>query len=57
MSEITGGELCARALEADGIEFLFRLPSPEIDPLLFAPSGLRNCRNPCRPDNHGAEKT
>lgn len=33
MSEITGGELFARALEAEGIEFLFGLPSPEIDPL------------------------
>jgi acetolactate synthase-1/2/3 large subunit len=34
MTEITGGELLARALEAEGIEFLFGLPSPEIDPLL-----------------------
>ena len=34
MTEITGGELFARALQADGIEFLFGLPSPEIDPLL-----------------------
>ncbi|MEI2701556.1 MAG: thiamine pyrophosphate-binding protein [Baekduia sp.] len=34
MSEITGGELFARALQAEGIEFLFGLPSPEIDPLL-----------------------
>lgn len=33
MSEITGGELFARALQAEGIEFLFGLPSPEIDPL------------------------
>lgn len=33
MSEITGGELLARALQAEGIEFLFGLPSPEIDPL------------------------
>lgn len=36
MTEITGGELLARALEAEGIEFLFGLPSPEIDPLLAA---------------------
>ncbi len=36
MSEITGGELLARALQAEGIEFLFGLPSPEIDPLLAA---------------------
>ena len=34
MSEITGGELFARALQDEGIEFLFGLPSPEIDPLL-----------------------
>ena len=34
MSEISGGELLARALAAEDIEFLFGLPSPEIDPLL-----------------------
>jgi hypothetical protein len=34
MTEITGGELFARALQAEGIEFLFGLPSPEADPLL-----------------------
>ncbi|MDE3070574.1 MAG: acetolactate synthase large subunit, partial [Acidobacteriota bacterium] len=34
MSEITGGRLFARALQAEGIEFLFGLPSPEADPLL-----------------------
>jgi acetolactate synthase-1/2/3 large subunit len=34
MTEITGGELLARALQAEGIEFLFGLPSPESDPLL-----------------------
>jgi acetolactate synthase I/II/III large subunit len=34
MTEISGGELLARALQAEGIEFLFGLPSPEIDPLL-----------------------
>jgi acetolactate synthase-1/2/3 large subunit len=34
MTEITGGELFARALQAEGVEFLFGLPSPEIDPLL-----------------------
>lgn len=33
MSEITGGQLVARALQAEGVEFLFGLPSPEIDPL------------------------
>jgi acetolactate synthase I/II/III large subunit len=34
MTEITGGELFARALQAAGIEFLFGLPSPEVDALL-----------------------
>ena len=34
MSDITGGELLARALQAEGIEYLFGLPSPESDPLL-----------------------
>ncbi len=34
MPEISGGELLARALAAEGIEFLFGLPSPESDPLL-----------------------
>ncbi|MBJ7458744.1 MAG: thiamine pyrophosphate-binding protein [Thermoleophilaceae bacterium] len=33
-NEITGGKLLARALQAEGIEILFGLPSPEIDPLL-----------------------
>jgi acetolactate synthase-1/2/3 large subunit len=34
MTEINGGELLARAMQAEGIEILFGLPSPEIDPLL-----------------------
>ncbi|HME02402.1 MAG TPA: thiamine pyrophosphate-binding protein [Solirubrobacteraceae bacterium] len=34
MAEISGGELLARAMAVEGIEFLFGLPSPEIDPLL-----------------------
>jgi acetolactate synthase I/II/III large subunit len=33
MTEITGGELFARALQNEGVEYLFGLPSPEIDPL------------------------
>ncbi len=33
MIEITGGELFARGLQAEGIESLFGLPSPEVDPL------------------------
>lgn len=34
MTEITGGEVFARCLAAEGIEHVFGLPSPEIDPLL-----------------------
>ncbi|MFN8071369.1 MAG: thiamine pyrophosphate-binding protein [Mycobacterium sp.] len=34
MTEITGGELLARALAAEGIEVIFGLPCPEVDPLL-----------------------
>lgn len=34
MAEITGGELFARCLASEGIEHVFGLPSPEIDPLL-----------------------
>ncbi len=43
MSEITGGELFARALQAEGIEFMFGLPSPAADPLLaqLEPHGIR----------------
>ncbi len=33
MSEITGGELFARCLASEGIDHVFGLPSPEIDPL------------------------
>lgn len=43
MTEITGGELFARCLAAEGIEHVFGLPSPEIDPLLASleASGIR----------------
>jgi len=43
MGEITGGELLARCLDAEGIEFIFGLPSPESDPLLavLADHGMR----------------
>ena len=34
MGTITGGEVVARALAAEGVQFLFGLPSPEADPLL-----------------------
>ena len=36
MGTITGGELLARCLANEGIQFVFGLPSPEIDPLLAA---------------------
>ena len=43
MTEITGGELLARALANEGIGILFGLPSPEIDPLfaVLADHGIR----------------
>ena len=34
MTEITGGEVFARCLASEGIEHVFGLPSPEVDPLL-----------------------
>lgn len=34
MTNITGGELLARALCNEGVRFIFGLPCPEIDPLL-----------------------
>jgi hypothetical protein len=36
MTELTGGELLARALANEGVTFVFGLPCPEIDPLLAA---------------------
>jgi len=36
MTDITGGELLARALANEGVRFVFGLPCPEIDPLLAA---------------------
>ena len=39
MAEITGGELLARCLAAEGVGFVFGLPSPEVDPLLAALEG------------------
>ena len=43
MTQITGGELLARCLAAEGVRFVFGLPCPEIDPLLAAlePNGIR----------------
>lgn len=39
MTEITGGELLARALANEGVKIIFGLPCPEIDPLLAALDG------------------
>ena len=39
MTDITGGELLARALANEGVKFVFGLPCPEIDPLLAALDG------------------
>ena len=36
MAEITGGELLARCLSSEGVQFVFGLPCPEVDPLLAA---------------------
>jgi len=36
MNELTGGALLARALANEGVELVFGLPCPEIDPLLAA---------------------
>ena len=36
MSDVNGGQLLARCLAAEGVRFVFGLPSPEIDPLLAA---------------------
>ena len=36
MTDMTGGELLARALANEGVKFVFGLPCPEIDPLLAA---------------------
>ncbi len=43
MTEITGGQLLARALANEGVQFVFGLPCPEIDPLLaaLAENGIR----------------
>ena len=39
MAELTGGEVLARCLAAEGVRFVFGLPSPEIDPFLAALDG------------------
>src|SRR5574338_49216 len=36
---ITGGEVLARCLAAEGVRFVFGLPCPELDPLLAALEG------------------
>jgi acetolactate synthase I/II/III large subunit len=39
MTEVTGGELLARAVANEGIKLVFGLPCPEIDPFLAALEG------------------
>ena len=39
MTDITGGELLARAVANEGVQFVFGLPCPEIDPFLAALEG------------------
>lgn len=43
MTDISGGDLLARALANEGVKFIFGLPCPEIDPLLaaLAANGIR----------------
>jgi acetolactate synthase-1/2/3 large subunit len=36
MTDITGGELLVRCLANEGVEFVFGLPCPEVDPVLAA---------------------
>ena len=36
MTDVTGGELLARAVANEGVKFVFGLPCPEIDPFLAA---------------------
>jgi acetolactate synthase I/II/III large subunit len=36
MSDVTGGELLARAVANEGVKFVFGLPCPEVDPFLAA---------------------
>lgn len=39
MGEISGGELLARCLAVEGVQLVFGLPCPEVDPLLAALEG------------------
>ena len=39
MTDVTGGELLARAVANEGVKFVFGLPCPEIDPFLAALEG------------------
>ena len=57
MSESTGGELLARCLAAEGVRFVFGLPSPEVDPFLAAlePQGIRFDAVEVRPGPRGPE--
>jgi acetolactate synthase-1/2/3 large subunit len=53
MTEVTGGELLAKALANEGVRYIFGLPCPEIDPLLAAleANGIR--RIPVRHESAG----
>ena len=54
MTEITGGEVFARCLASEGIEHVFGLPSPEIDPLLASLEGHGIRLVPVRHESAGA---
>src|SRR5262245_28784295 len=54
MAQVNGGHLLARGLAAEGIRFVFGLPSPEIDPLLAALDGQGIRLVPIRHEAAGA---
>jgi acetolactate synthase-1/2/3 large subunit len=54
MGQITGGELLARCLAAEGVRFVFGLPCPEVDPLLAALDGHGIRHVPIRHEAAGA---
>ncbi len=54
MAEISGGEVLARCLAAEGVRFVFGLPCPEVDPLLAALEGSEIRFVPVRHEAAGA---
>lgn len=54
MAEISGGELLARCLASEGVEIVFGLPCPEVDPLLAALEGQGIRLVPVRHEAAGA---